>query len=109
MDGQRSFRYRGEAGGRLVRDLHSLLQALLAERFHLTARRESREMRRYVLNVAKGGIRLAPNTSGRQTWSLGTGTLSGEKISMEMAATDLFQNALHLPVVNQTEFPAISI
>jgi uncharacterized protein (TIGR03435 family) len=83
-------------------DLHLLIQSLLAQRFQLAIRRENRELKRYVLGVAKGGIRLTPNTSGSQKWSLGVGTLSGEKISMEMLATDLLQKALHQPVVNQT-------
>ena len=83
-------------------DLHLLIQSFLAERFHLAIHRENRELRRYVLSVAKGGIRLNPNTSGSQTWSLGVGTLRGEKIPMEMLATDLLQKVLHQPVVNQT-------
>jgi uncharacterized protein (TIGR03435 family) len=38
--------------------LNAMLQALLAERFHLTVHRETKEMRVYALAVGKGGARL---------------------------------------------------
>jgi len=57
----------------------------------------------YSLVVAKGGLRLSRNTSGKGPfWSLGRGTLTGEKISMDMLATDLLQKALHQPVDDKT-------
>jgi uncharacterized protein (TIGR03435 family) len=41
-------------------DLALMLQGLLAERFHLAAHREAREMAGYALVVAKGGIKMRP-------------------------------------------------
>lgn len=42
--------------------LRSMLQALLAERFHLAIHRDSKEMRVYALSVDKGGPKLYPAT-----------------------------------------------
>jgi uncharacterized protein (TIGR03435 family) len=41
--------------------LRAMLQALLAERFHLTLHRDTKEMRVYALIVDKGGARLQPS------------------------------------------------
>jgi uncharacterized protein (TIGR03435 family) len=51
------------AGGRATKDqLRSMLVALLAERFHLTLHRDTKEMRVYALSVDKGGPKLHPAT-----------------------------------------------
>ena len=41
-----------------------MLQTLLAERFQLRVRRETREMPAYVLTVARGGAKLTPSKDG---------------------------------------------
>ena len=42
-----------------------MLQSLLAERFHLVARSEIREMAGYALVVAKGGVKMHPAAAAR--------------------------------------------
>jgi uncharacterized protein (TIGR03435 family) len=56
-----------------VKALQSMLQALLADRFHLTIHRETREMPVYFLVVAKGGAKLRESAPG----SVGTGQSAG--------------------------------
>ena len=86
-----------------VTSLSPLIQNLLAERFALKTHFETRELPMYSLTVAKGGLRLARNTSDQgPQWSLGRGTLTGEKISMEMLASDLLQHTLRQPVDDKT-------
>ena len=53
--------------------LQSMLQALLADRFHLTIHRDTREMPVYFLVVAKGGAKLRESAPG----SVGTGQSAG--------------------------------
>jgi uncharacterized protein (TIGR03435 family) len=43
-----------------------MLQALLAERFHLSIRRETRQLPVYELTIAKNGPRLKPGETGEQ-------------------------------------------
>ena len=43
------------------------LQSLLAERFHMTVHRETRELPMYVLTVAKGGPKIKPAADPRGT------------------------------------------
>jgi uncharacterized protein (TIGR03435 family) len=47
-------------------ELQKMLQTLLAERFKLVLRRETREMPVYVLSVAKGGPRMIPSPVGKK-------------------------------------------
>jgi uncharacterized protein (TIGR03435 family) len=47
-----------------MKALHSMLQALLADRFHLTIHRETKEMPVYFLAVAKGGAKLRESAAG---------------------------------------------
>ncbi len=49
----------------------AMLQSLLAERFHLVIRHESRQLRVYSLTVAKNGPKLKPADPGEQ-WNEGT-------------------------------------
>lgn len=45
-------------------EMMRMLQTLLAERFQLRAHLETRELRAYVLTVARGGARLTPSKDG---------------------------------------------
>jgi uncharacterized protein (TIGR03435 family) len=83
--------------------LNTLIQALLAERFHLKVHQETRTTLGYSLVAAKRGIKLTRNpTSGASTWSLFRGNLVAKNASMDMLASDILQKALHRPVVNNT-------
>src|SRR5579872_5145251 len=67
----------------------ALIQALLAERFHLRLHRETRELPIYSVVVGKSGPRLQPTTAATgPTWSKTPGLLTGQNISMEMFATE---------------------
>jgi len=56
-----------------MKSLHLMLQALLADRFHLTIHRETRQMQVYFLVVAKGGAKLRESAPG----SVGAGQSAG--------------------------------
>lgn len=80
-------------------DLPPMLQRLLADRFHLTLHRESREMKAYVLVVDKGGPKLH-QTSGTPERSMsgtnqraasGTATMTGFGVDMAALAYRIAQ------------------
>ncbi len=56
-----------------IATLKLMLQVLLADRFHLTVRRDTREMPVYFMVVAKGGARLRESAPG----SIGAGQSAG--------------------------------
>ena len=71
--------------------LQQMMQALLAERFKLAVHRETREMSRYVLTVARTGLKVTPGprpeTFGLNPFSFpGRGTLIGTQVTAEMLA-----------------------
>jgi uncharacterized protein (TIGR03435 family) len=75
-------------------DFKKLMQALLAERFHLVLRRETRELPIYALVTAKGGPKFrlteAPAVAGQTPFRMtGAGRLAGEQVSAEMLAKAL--------------------
>jgi uncharacterized protein (TIGR03435 family) len=92
--------------------LQAMLQALLADRFKLVVRRETREMPGFVLSVAKGGPRLAAWKEGEPV-SLGAVTggansngewrsiVRGAKLSMPKLANQLTL-VTQRPVVDKT-------
>ena len=49
-------------------EMKRVLRPLLAERFHLTFHRETRELSVFALTVAKGGPRLQPGDDGAPSW-----------------------------------------
>ena len=66
-DWMRADRYNMEAraeGDPSRAEMMLMLQTLLAERFQLRVRRETREMPAYVLTVARGGAKLTPSKDG---------------------------------------------
>jgi uncharacterized protein (TIGR03435 family) len=54
---------------------HERVKALLADRFHLAVRTETKEAEVYVLSVAKGGHKLTPAPEGRSAASRGAGLI----------------------------------
>ncbi|MGD0869590.1 MAG: TIGR03435 family protein [Bryobacteraceae bacterium] len=89
----------------------AMLQALLADRFQLKVRRESREGNVYALVVAKGGPKLKPPTGDRSYLSLHrndpptqTGvhySLAGKKATLALIAENLGRE-VGRPVLDRT-------
>ena len=80
-----------------------MVQALLAERFHLTTHMETRELPIYTLVVAKSGPKFAETKAQGTLYNMGRGYLSieGGDSTVEMLAANLAQ-LLERPVVDQT-------
>ncbi len=83
-------------------DLMKMLQTLLAERFKLAYHRETRPMRAYLLEVAKGGSKMEPVAEGEASTSSGTGSIGAKSITMDRFA-EVLSRQMDLPVVNRTE------
>jgi len=91
---------------------HAMLQAMLAERFHLAIHRGAKEMQAYLLTPAKGGSKMKPakdpDCSASPVSPLCGGfrihnrsELTGESVSMQQLAMTLGE-LLRVPVVDQT-------
>jgi uncharacterized protein (TIGR03435 family) len=95
------------------RKMMTMLQALLAERFHVKVHRETREDTIYSLVVAKNGPKLQAAT-GVEPPFIGmrrTGVtliLAGDKASMAILAERLSYWVLHRPVLDKTGSPGTS-
>ena len=91
------------SGGAPVEQLRVMLQALLAERFHVALHRETREMPVYILTAVKDrpGLKSADDASAEST-------ATGNGASFTMHHTTLAQFAeflagpLHTPVIDKT-------
>ncbi len=86
-----------------VSDLRLMLQSLLADRFHLEARRDSREIRHLELGVANKGSKLkeADTQTGTAANSGVMGRISSSGLPMtELAA--LLSRFLRVPVLDAT-------
>jgi uncharacterized protein (TIGR03435 family) len=89
-----------------VSELRSMLHALLAERFHLEAHHDSREVRHLELSIAKNGSKLkgADSQTGTAANSGVMGRISSTGLPMsELAA--LRSRFLRLPVIDATGLP----
>jgi uncharacterized protein (TIGR03435 family) len=72
------------------RDLkHRMVQALLADRFHLTVHRETRTLPAYDLVLAKGGSKLQLTKSNGKSIGTGRAHFNGEGLSMILIAEEL--------------------
>jgi uncharacterized protein (TIGR03435 family) len=79
-----------------------MLQALLAERFQLTMRRENRDMRAYVLEIAKNGLKAPKSAPGTEhNTNYGRGKLEATGTTLPHLAQRLGRQ-LDLPVVDKT-------
>ena len=78
-----------------------MLQTLLAQRFKLTIRRESRVAHAYVLTVAKNGPKLEKSAGGETNVFYGRGRIDARSITLDALAERLGRH-LDLPVVNRT-------
>jgi len=81
-----------------------MLQALLADRFQLRLRRENKELRVYVLTVARTGPKLKAVSGPEDSFTFGPGHISVKAESMDGLADRLSRPMFGLgaPVVNST-------
>jgi uncharacterized protein (TIGR03435 family) len=77
------------------------VKALLAERFHLAVRTETKESAVYVLSVAKGGHKLTPDPEGRGGARRGAGVIEGFGAPISFLALNL-KLELGRPVLDET-------
>jgi len=78
-----------------------MLQSLLAERFHLTLHRESKEMSVYALVVAKNGPKFRKSVVEGRPMLMGKGTLVAQWASMKMLA-DFLSGPMRVRVLDMT-------
>jgi len=81
-----------------------MLQALLAERFHLTVHHEQRELSAYMLTVAKGGLKMKAHPDARLNYGTPTDAAGRHiigTISMPILAGYL-SYVVNAPVADQT-------
>jgi len=79
-----------------------MVQTLLTERFHLTIRRDTRDMRAYVLEVAKNGLKATKSAPGAEyNTNYGRGKVEATGTTMPHLAQRLGR-VLDLPVVDKT-------
>jgi uncharacterized protein (TIGR03435 family) len=85
--------------------LPAMMQALLAERFHLAVHRESKEMPAYALVVGKSGPKLQQvepgGTSVSDNENNNSRQITAERVSMTVLAQTLARVVEH-PVIDQT-------
>jgi uncharacterized protein (TIGR03435 family) len=83
-----------------------MLQTLLAERFKLNFHRQSKELKAFVLTIAKGGAKLIPAAApdGKPFHqNTANGTIAKSITIQEFA--DFISGPLQMPVVDQTGLP----
>jgi len=84
--------------------MRQMVQALLADRFHLVTHKETKELPVYALVVAKGGARMkesAPESKG-PSFRMGRGQLDASKAKMSMFV-NILANQLGRTVLDKTE------
>lgn len=89
-----------------------MIQRLLADRFQLEVRHESRELQVYSLVVAKGGLKIPASEKSQGTQFLagtrihvGKGELTAEKVSMPLLTERVLSGMLGRPVTDKTGLP----
>ena len=85
--------------------LRAMLQALLAERFQLTLRKQTKPLPAYALVIAKSGLKLEKASPGdRNNGAQSSGATMLQAIGLPMAnIASLIAAKLHRPVVDHTE------
>jgi bla regulator protein blaR1 len=82
--------------------LRAMLQTLLAERFNLKLRTDTKDLPGYALVVGKGGSKLHKSEAAESQMRMGRGQLAGQKVSPQMLAASL-SRLLGRTVTNRTE------
>jgi uncharacterized protein (TIGR03435 family) len=80
----------------------AMARNLLADRFHLSLHRESKEMPVYALAIAKGGPKLRPSSGHGPEVRGGRGQFEARNVTMEMFAAQLAGRMLDRPVLDRT-------
>lgn len=83
-------------------ELYAMLQAFLADRFHLATHHETRNLSGFALTIAKGGLKIAPASPDP---NCGTNTSRSSINANNCSMSDLamrLATALQLPVVDMT-------
>jgi uncharacterized protein (TIGR03435 family) len=86
------------------------LQRLLAERFHLELRKESKPMPIFALTIAKNGVKMRPSASAGDPvlkGRTGSGVLEATRVDMDTLARFLSEGQTGRPVVNMTALSGI--
>lgn len=78
-----------------------MLQALLAERFHLTCHKETREMQSYALTAPRGAAQLKPTQGGGLKLGASYGHITAQGSTLDRLARQIAQR-LGEPVVDAT-------
>ena len=78
------------------------VKALLADRFHLEVRSETKEAQVYVLSVAKGGHKLTPAPEGRGGVSRGSGVIESVLGAPVSFLASILRLELGRPVLDET-------
>jgi uncharacterized protein (TIGR03435 family) len=86
--------------------LDAMMKALLAERFHLTLHRETRNLQALVVEVAKNGPKLEKAPGGEAVTDAGNGRLTLKNTTMDGLAERLAR-VTDLPVVNRTAIDGV--
>jgi uncharacterized protein (TIGR03435 family) len=86
------------AGGEFKREhMGIMMQKLLADRFQLKIRRETKELPVYSLLVAKGGSKLKPRAAeggeSRPMFRMGRGQINAQNVGMAMFVNELARQA----------------
>ena len=81
--------------------LMTMLQSLLAERFHLVLHRDTKQIQAYVLGVGKNGPKLEKGDGQDSKTDNGRGDLVVTNATMDRFA-EILSRQMDLPVVNQT-------
>jgi uncharacterized protein (TIGR03435 family) len=91
-------------GAERWKQIHAMMQALLADRFKLQVHREMREMSVYALLPAKGGVRLSRTGPPSEYWvrtAGGKGSLTAQKMPMDQLLS-ILGKALHREVLDES-------
>jgi uncharacterized protein (TIGR03435 family) len=83
-------------------ELRTMLQRLLAERFKLSAHRQTKEQQTLVLTVGKNGHKLEPTeTEGSPSFQTGKMNLTGKGATLSQL-TEFLSHEMHTPILDQT-------
>ena len=85
-----------------IPQLKLMLQALLAERFKLTFHREKKELKSFVMTVAKSGLKMRPSAPDvAHSWQNSANGTVATGIPMQEFA-DYMAGPMEAPIVNET-------
>jgi uncharacterized protein (TIGR03435 family) len=84
-----------------IAQVRVMLQALIADRFEVKLRRETKESKVYLLQTAKSGFKLEPSKTERSTMRMRPGHMAMIKVQPAQWAA-LLSSVLNRPVLDRT-------